>query len=98
MCCGSKGDSDMQCPACFNELTPFQVGAVAVDVCQEGCGGIWFDAFELQQVDDQAEAAGEAMLNIRKDPKIQVDMTSKRTCPKCESIKLKKHFFSAHRR
>ena len=52
----------MQCPACYNQLSPFQVGNVTVDVCQGGCGGIWFDAFELQRVDDQAEAAGEAML------------------------------------
>ncbi len=75
-----------------------QVGNVTVDVCQGGCGGIWFDAFELQRVDDQEEAAGEAMLHIRKDPKVQVDPSRKRSCPKCEGIKLKKHFFSAKRR
>jgi uncharacterized protein len=88
----------MQCPACFNQLAPFQVGNVTVDVCQDGCGGIWFDAFELQRVDDQTEAAGEAMLHIRKDPKVQVDVARKRSCPKCDGIKLKKHFFSAQRR
>src|ERR1044071_6617213 len=47
----SKGRRVMQCPACFNELSPFHVGSVAVDVCQGSCGGIWFDAFELQRVD-----------------------------------------------
>jgi len=94
----SKGRGVMQCPACFNELSPFQVGNVTVDVCQGGCGGIWFDAFELQRGDDQAEAAGEAMLHIQKDPKVQVDPTRKRSCPKCDGIKLKKHFFSAQRR
>jgi Zn-finger nucleic acid-binding protein len=88
----------MQCPACFNQLSAMQVGNVTVDVCQGGCGGIWFDAFELQRVDDQEEAAGEAMLHIRKDPKVQVDPSRKRSCPKCEGIKLKKHFFSAKRR
>lgn len=88
----------MQCPACYNQLSPFQVGNVTVDVCQGGCGGIWFDAFELQRVDDQAEAAGEAMLQIAKDPKIQVDPARKRSCPKCDGIKLKKHYFSAQRR
>ncbi len=88
----------MQCPACFNQLSAMQVGNVTVDVCQGGCVGIWFDAFELQRVDDQEEAAGEAMLHIRKDPKVQVDPSRKRSCPKCEGIKLKKHFFSAKRR
>src|SRR5436190_8679264 len=88
----------MKCPACFNELTSLQVGNVTVDVCQGGCGGIWFDEFELERVDDQTEAAGEAMLHIKRDPSVQVDSTRKRSCPKCEGIKLKKHFFSAQRR
>jgi len=87
----------MQCPACFNQLSPIQIGKVAVDVCQGGCGGIWFDAFELQQVDDQEEAAGEKMLHVQRDPAVQVDLTRKRACPKCEGVKLQKHFFSAKR-
>ena len=88
----------MKCPACFNPLSEIQVGSIAVDVCEGGCGGIWFDAFELQCVDDPKEAAGEAMLHISKDPKIQVDSTRKRACPKCEVVKLMKHFMSAKRR
>src|SRR2546423_4126861 len=88
----------MQCPACFNKLSAMQVGNVSVDVCQGGCGGIWFDAFELQRVDDQTEVAGEAMLHIERDPKVRVDPNRKRACPKCEGMKLKRHFFSARRR
>ena len=59
----------MRCPACFNELTQTQVGSLRVDVCQGGCGGIWFDAFELQRVDEEEEAAGEPLLQIERDPK-----------------------------
>jgi len=47
----------MKCPACFNELAAMQVGSVKVDVCEGGCGGIWLDAFELQQVDEEEEEA-----------------------------------------
>jgi uncharacterized protein len=43
----------MKCPACFNELTQLQVGSLVVDVCQGGCGGIWFDAFELHVAGSQ---------------------------------------------
>ena len=43
----------MQCPACFHQLTQLQVGNLFVDVCQGGCGGIWFDGFELQRVDEE---------------------------------------------
>ena len=88
----------MNCPACSQELTETQVGAVVVDVCHGGCGGIWFDLFELQRVDEQHEAAGEPLLNIPRDPALQVDFSRKRACPRCEGIKLKRHFFSAKRR
>ena len=36
----------MKCPACFNQVTEMQVGSLVVDVCDGGCGGIWFDVFD----------------------------------------------------
>jgi len=84
----------MKCPACFNELTQSQVGSVVVDVCEGGCRGIWFDAFELQRVDESHEAAGEHLVNIARDPTLSVDLTRKRDCPRCAGIKLKRHLFS----
>jgi|ERR1043166_8177459 Zn-finger nucleic acid-binding protein len=88
----------MKCPACFNDLTTLQVGNLTVDVCQGGCGGIWFDAFELQQADEQTEEVGERLLEITRDPRIHVDPTRKRDCPRCDAMKLQRHFFSAKRR
>jgi Zn-finger nucleic acid-binding protein len=88
----------MKCPACFNELTELQVGSLAVDACQGGCGGIWFDAFELQKVDEEREIAGEPLLKIRRDERLVVDTSRKRECPRCTGIKLHRHFFSAKRR
>jgi Zn-finger nucleic acid-binding protein len=38
------------------------------------------------------------LLEIRRDERIVVDPTRKRDCPRCEGIKLKRHFFSAKRR
>ena len=84
----------MKCPACDRQLTEVQVGAVVVDVCQGGCGGVWFDAFELQRVDEQHEAAGEHLVHIQRDPKLLVDPSRKRACPRCDGVKLKRHFFS----
>jgi hypothetical protein len=88
----------MKCPACFNELTEIQVGSLAVDVCQGGCGGIWFDAFELQKVDEQDEAAGEPLLNVPHDERLVLDRSRKRECPRCSGVKLHRHYFSAKRR
>ena len=88
----------MKCPACRNELTPFRVRDLTVDVCQDGCGGIWFDAFELQKVDEDSETAGQPLLHIRRDQSLVVDASRKRECPRCAGIKLRRHFFSAKRR
>jgi Zn-finger nucleic acid-binding protein len=88
----------MKCPACFNELAEIQVGSLRVDVCQDGCAGVWFDAFELARVDEQSEAAGEHLLHIRRDEQVVVDFSRKRDCPRCAGIKLQRHFFSAKRR
>jgi uncharacterized protein len=88
----------MKCPACFNELTAFQVGDFTVDVCHGGSGGIWFDAFELQKVDEERETAGEPLLHIQRDERLIVDQSRKRECPRCVGVKLHRHFFSAKRR
>jgi Zn-finger nucleic acid-binding protein len=88
----------MKCPACFNPLREIQVGSLKVDVCQGGCGGIWFDAFELERVDEENEVAGEPLLHIQRDEGIVVDSSRKRDCPRCAGIKLHRHFFSAKRR
>lgn len=87
----------MKCPACFNELTEIQVGSVQVDVCQGGCGGVWFDSFELQKVDERSEM-GEPLLHLKRDPSVVVDHSRKRSCPRCSDIKLRRHFFSPKRR
>ncbi len=87
----------MKCPACFNELKSLQVGALVVDVCQGGCGGVWFDAFELQRVEQSAEGS-ELLLRIEKDDQVVVDPARKRECPRCQGVKLHRHFFSARRR
>jgi len=75
-----------------------QVGSLVVDVCQGGCGGIWFDAFELQQVDEERKSAGEALLHILHDEHVVVDPARKRDCPRCTGVKLHRHFFSAKRK
>jgi uncharacterized protein len=72
----------------------FVIGGVTVDACEGGCAGIWFDAFELQRVDDQHEIAGDTVLRLQRDPSLVVDPARKRGCPRCEGIKLKRQFFN----
>ena len=84
----------MECPACGRELAEMKVGDITVDVCKGGCGGIWFDRFELQKVDDADESAGEGLLDIERDESVVVDPDATRMCPRCDETAMMKHFFS----
>jgi hypothetical protein len=88
----------MKCPACGGTLSELKVGDLTVDVCRGGCGGIWFDEFELGHVDDQDEAAGESLLDIETDPLVKVDTKSHRRCPQCPEIVMQRHFYGPKRR
>jgi Zn-finger nucleic acid-binding protein len=67
---------------------------IAVDVCKQGCGGLWFDKFELQKVDEPHESAGESLLQIIVEKNVATDHSQRRKCPKCEDITMMRHFFS----
>ncbi|MDH3973859.1 MAG: zf-TFIIB domain-containing protein [Deltaproteobacteria bacterium] len=84
----------MKCPSCSSELEEKKVQNITVDVCSGGCGGIWFDNFELKKVDESHEAAGEELLNTEKSAAIQVDLSKKRSCPRCDNQPMIKHFAS----
>jgi len=84
----------MICPACDRSLEKVKIGGIVVDVCKNGCGGIWFDKNELEKVDEQHEAAGEKLLDFLCDENIKVDFSKKRKCPVCNGIIMVKHFES----
>jgi uncharacterized protein len=88
----------VSCPACGHALSTRTAGAVTVDVCDGGCGGIWFDHWELQKLDEQSESAGEALLDVRRDPGVVVDPAERYHCPKCtDDVVLMRHFWSVKR-
>ncbi len=84
----------MNCPACENVLQEMTVGGVVVDVCRGGCGGIWFDNYELNKFDEPHESAGEELLEIEQDESIIVDHTKRLKCPSCDDVVMMRHFFS----
>ena len=84
----------MKCPACDNTLTEINISDILVDICKGGCGGIWFDNFELEKFDEKHEHAGEALLDIERDKNITIDYEAKRNCPRCQDTKMLQHSFS----
>jgi Zn-finger nucleic acid-binding protein len=88
----------VNCPACARPLTSRTAGELTVDVCDGGCGGIWFDHFELRKADERAEPAGPALLEVARDPALSVDRSVRYGCPKCsDGVVMMRHFWSVKR-
>ncbi len=88
----------MECPACHGTLSRVTAGGVDLDVCRDGCGGIWFDAFELKKLDEPNEYAGDELLSLSRAAGVTLDQTVRYMCPHClDHTVMMRHFFSARR-
>lgn len=87
----------MKCPACSGSLSERAAGKITVDVCDQGCGGLWFDNFELNKVDEAHESQGESLLDIGPHKPVSGNASAKRSCPKCDGVALQRHFFSVRK-
>jgi Zn-finger nucleic acid-binding protein len=66
-----------------------------LDVCYGGCGGIWFDATELERVNARAATT---LHTIWQAPLTGVNLTEPRPCPRCPDTILDRKWFSdSHR-
>ncbi len=88
----------MECPVCGKQLQQMTAGDITVDVCKGGCGGIWFDNFELKKFDEPHESAGEQLLETERDESVTIDRTKQLKCPKCNNVVMMRHFFSVKKR
>ena len=52
----------MKCISCSSELKTLSFNSIVLDVCQDGCGGIWFDAGELDKFDYENEQVSDQIL------------------------------------
>lgn len=85
----------MNCPSCNSSLVKKDECGIELDVCLSGCGGIWFDASELEKLDETHEnISANTLFAGRNQNSVIVDRSKIRSCPKCSSIKLERvcHF------
>jgi len=73
----------MKCPVCENEMTEKDLGGVVVDVCENGCKGIWFDWMELSKLDEKNEGFGQALRDALSYPRTNDEKRGQIKCPKC---------------
>ena len=81
----------MKCPACKSPLREKSAGDITLDLCYGGCGGIWFDAAELERVNARAATTLHTIWQI---PVSNVKLTDPRYCPRCPNLILERKWFS----
>jgi Zn-finger nucleic acid-binding protein len=88
---------NVQCPACQNAMKEVSIDTQTLHVCDGGCGGVWFDAYQYRQFDNGSEHDITPLEQIAIDPALHIDAEEKRHCPRCLDIIMLKHFASFKR-
>lgn len=85
--------NSINCPACQKEMQQIFIPRLNmnIDICIDGCGGIYFDNRELKHFDTQNEDITEIIEALKNKTFIKVDETSSRICPVCGTKMIKNH-------
>lgn len=86
------------CPACGKTMHKvyMQESGTSLDVCLDGCGGIFFDGQELKHFDEQSENIDELKQAMEGKTFEKTDETVTRTCPVCGNNMVKNHVSIKH--
>lgn len=84
----------MDCPNCSKPMTEMDFGGLMVDVCKDGCHGLWFDWLELGKLDRNNEGSGTALEEFLHDKPLKTERAGKITCPRCQ-IPMFEHLYKA---
>lgn len=87
----------MRCINCGKLMTSVNAGGVSVDVCAQGCGGMWFDMLELRRFDEPQEGVGEELLRFEPPHPVAVQHDRRLNCPKCADTVMMRFFYSPKR-
>lgn len=83
----------IKCPACQHDMVKIFVPrtGIHVDVCVDGCGGIYFDNREFKQFDEPHEDISEIEKALEGKEFIRVDESLPRSCPVCGAMMVKNY-------
>jgi len=74
----------MKCPECSKNMIEEDFGGIKIDVCKDGCKGVWFDWLELKKLDEKAEGSGQALKKTLEAARPNTGKRGKINCPKCQ--------------
>ncbi|MAG34195.1 MAG: hypothetical protein CL908_25225, partial [Deltaproteobacteria bacterium] len=69
-------------------LTPESIGGIEIDVCDDGCAGIWFDNHELEKLRKAILDDGAASPGVTPAPNPAVN-EGRRRCPRCDVVMMR---------
>ena len=84
----------MVCPACNKSLKSVPAGNQKIEVCAEGCGGVWLERVRDDDFDAAADAAAQSLADTSEAPPPNAEPSKRRVCPKCRLVVMMRHFFS----
>lgn len=86
------------CPACGKEMEKVFIPAqgINLDICTQGCGGIYFDNRELDSFDEKHEDISKILEKIENKEFEKVNTTLDRHCPNCGN-KMVKNYSSVNK-
>lgn len=86
----------LTCPACAQKMKKVAIAAgnFYLDVCLDGCGGIYFDNRELEKLDEKTEDISEIVQVYTDKTFNPANEAIDRVCPAC-AHNFVKHFVSA---
>ena len=75
----------LTCPACGKTMEKVFIPSqgINLDICTEGCGGIFFDNKEFDKFDEKNEDVSEILKKIEGKTFAPVEETLTRVCPNC---------------
>ena len=84
----------MKCPRTGEELIAIKVGSITVDV-SPGCGGVFFDNYELEHFDEKTEKDGEILLDkLSEYERVVLNEHERINCPKCVDVVMARRYYS----
>ena len=83
----------LKCPACGKEMEKVFIPSegINLDICTQGCGGIYFDNREFKSFDEKNEDISEILKKLEGKSFEKVNTTMDRFCPNCGNKMVKNH-------
>ena len=83
----------LKCPACGKEMEKVFIPSVgfSLDICTQGCGGIYFDNREFKHFDEKDEDISAIIEKLENKTFEKVHTDSDRFCPNCGAKMVKNH-------